>query len=112
MLYLEWKRSASDWLYIFALEVENIIVATVYLNIIPNITRKASPYAIIENVVTVGHFRKHDIIVLVNTPLHHSGDCKGLEDFLWEATTYLRSNGEPLCVLCVFAHLCTRVEFY
>lgn len=43
---------ASNWLHIFVLEVEEIIVATAYLNVIPNITRKVSPYAIIENVVT------------------------------------------------------------
>ena len=43
---------ASSWLHIFVLELEGIIVATAYLNVIPNITREVSPYAIIENVVT------------------------------------------------------------
>lgn len=40
-------------LYLFVLEDENsTIQATCYVNIIPNITRRASPYGIIENVVT------------------------------------------------------------
>jgi predicted GNAT family N-acyltransferase len=33
------------------LEVNGSVVATTYLNVIPNITRSASPYAVIENVV-------------------------------------------------------------
>lgn len=32
------------------LETHGFLVATTYLNIIPNITRSASPYAVIENV--------------------------------------------------------------
>jgi GNAT superfamily N-acetyltransferase len=39
-------------LTIFVLESDSRIVATCYLNVIPNITRSARPYAIIENVVT------------------------------------------------------------
>jgi GNAT superfamily N-acetyltransferase len=38
-------------LHLFVLEVEGVIVATTYLNVIPNLTRSASPYAVIENVV-------------------------------------------------------------
>ncbi len=47
-------RSIVDapWLRIFVLEEARRIVSTCYLNIIPNITRSARPYAIIENVVT------------------------------------------------------------
>jgi GNAT superfamily N-acetyltransferase len=37
-------------LHLFVLEVDGV-VATTYLNIIPNLTRSASPYAVIENVV-------------------------------------------------------------
>ncbi|MGQ4488749.1 GNAT family N-acetyltransferase [Streptomyces sp. 372A] len=42
---------ASPSLHLFVLEAEGIVVATTYLNIIPNLTRSASPYAVIENVV-------------------------------------------------------------
>lgn len=38
-------------LHLFVLEVNGSVVATTYLNVIPNITRAASPYAVIENVV-------------------------------------------------------------
>lgn len=41
----------SPALYLFVLELDEVVVATTYLNVIPNITRSASPYAIIENVV-------------------------------------------------------------
>jgi len=36
---------------LFVLEKDGGIVATTYLNVIPNLSRSASPYAIIENVV-------------------------------------------------------------
>ena len=42
----------SDGLSIMVAEKDNTIVGTCYLNVIPNLTRGASPYAIIENVVT------------------------------------------------------------
>ncbi len=35
------------------LEVERAVVATTYLNLIPNLTRGASPYGVVENVVVV-----------------------------------------------------------
>lgn len=38
-------------LRLFVLEVDGAVVATTYLNVIPNLTRSASPYAVIENVV-------------------------------------------------------------
>jgi GNAT superfamily N-acetyltransferase len=41
----------SPALHLFVLELDGAIVATAYLNVIPNITRAASPYAVIENVV-------------------------------------------------------------
>jgi GNAT superfamily N-acetyltransferase len=41
----------ADGLHLFVLEVNGVVVATTYLNLIPNITRSASPYAVIENVV-------------------------------------------------------------
>ncbi|GAA1769416.1 GNAT family N-acetyltransferase [Luedemannella helvata] len=42
---------ASPRLRLFVLDVDGVIVASTYLNIIPNLTRSASPYAVIENVV-------------------------------------------------------------
>ena len=42
----------DDRLRLFVLEEDDEVKATCYLNIIPNITRSAKPYAIIENVVT------------------------------------------------------------
>ncbi|WP_329156700.1 GNAT family N-acetyltransferase [Streptomyces anulatus] len=41
----------SRGLHLFVLEVDGAIVATTYLNVIPNLTRSASPYEVIENVV-------------------------------------------------------------
>jgi GNAT superfamily N-acetyltransferase len=38
-------------LHLYVLEQDDVIVASTYLNIVPNMTRSASPYAIIENVV-------------------------------------------------------------
>lgn len=42
---------ATGGLTLLVLEMDGVVVATTYLNIIPNITRSASPYAVIENVV-------------------------------------------------------------
>jgi predicted GNAT family N-acyltransferase len=43
--------------HLFVLEDEGVVVATTYLNIIPNMTRSASPYAVIENVVVAEELR-------------------------------------------------------
>jgi len=42
---------SQEWLQIYVLERDTKIIATTYLNIVPNLTRSASPYAVIENVV-------------------------------------------------------------
>lgn len=47
----------SDGLSILLLEVNGSPVATTYLNVIPNLTRGAAPYAVIENVVVAQHWR-------------------------------------------------------
>ncbi len=43
---------SADDLHVFLLDADGEILATCYLNVIPNITRSARPYAIVENVVT------------------------------------------------------------
>lgn len=48
----------SSWLSLFVLEDCGLIQSTCYLNVIPNITRSAKPYAIIENVVTDASVRR------------------------------------------------------
>ncbi|WP_433554427.1 N-acetyltransferase family protein [Micromonospora zamorensis] len=41
----------SPGLHLFVLELDGAVVASTYLNVIPNLSRSASPYAVIENVV-------------------------------------------------------------
>jgi len=48
----------SPGLHLFVLETEGVVVATTYLNIIPNLTRSASPYAVIENVVKAAYLAR------------------------------------------------------
>lgn len=38
-------------LHLFLFEVDGIVLASTYLNVIPNLTRSAAPYAVIENVI-------------------------------------------------------------
>lgn len=42
---------ATAGLHLFVLEIDGRVVATTYLNVIPNLTRGTSSYAVIENVV-------------------------------------------------------------
>lgn len=42
---------ATPGLHLFVVEQDGEVVATTYLNVIPNLTRSAAPYAVIENVV-------------------------------------------------------------
>ena len=48
---------AAPGLHLFVLELDGAVVATTYLNVIPNLTRSASPYAVIENVVVEERLR-------------------------------------------------------
>ena len=48
---------ASPGLHLFVLDIDGAVVATTYLNVIPNLTRSASPYAVIENVVVEKRLR-------------------------------------------------------
>lgn len=53
---------ATPNLYLFVLEdKERTVNATCYLNLIPNITRQASPYGIIENVVSEVRLRNQGL---------------------------------------------------
>jgi GNAT superfamily N-acetyltransferase len=45
-------------LRLFVIEEDGAIVATAYLNVIPNLTRTASPYAVIENVIVDQQHRR------------------------------------------------------
>ena len=69
----------SPGLHLFVLELNGVVVATTYLNVIPNVTRSASPYAVIENVV-------------VEESLRRAGLCKQIMDgtllAAWEAGCY------------------------
>jgi GNAT superfamily N-acetyltransferase len=47
----------SPGLHLFVLDIDGAVVATTYLNVIPNLTRSASPYAVIENVVVEKRLR-------------------------------------------------------
>ena len=49
---------SSPWLRLFVLEDRGRIESSCYLNVIPNITRSARPYAVIENVITDASSRR------------------------------------------------------
>jgi N-acetylglutamate synthase-like GNAT family acetyltransferase len=48
---------SASTVHLMVLEHEEAVVATAYLNVIPNLTRSASPYAVIENVVVDENLR-------------------------------------------------------
>ncbi|SNS64180.1 L-amino acid N-acyltransferase YncA [Asanoa hainanensis] len=48
---------ATPGLDLFVLEVSGVVVATTYLNVIPNLTRGGAPYAVVENVVVDASLR-------------------------------------------------------
>ncbi|MBQ73562.1 MAG: GNAT family N-acetyltransferase [Gammaproteobacteria bacterium] len=50
------KILSSDFLKLFVGMIDEQIISTCYLNIIPNLSRDVSPYGIVENVVT-----RHDL---------------------------------------------------
>ena len=46
------KIIESESNFLLVSEINNVVVASCYLNIIPNLTRNLRPYAVIENVIT------------------------------------------------------------
>jgi GNAT superfamily N-acetyltransferase len=50
---------SREGLRLLVLELGGTVVATTYLNIVPNLTRGGSPYALIENVVVDESLRGH-----------------------------------------------------
>jgi len=55
------KIASSTFFTLFVAETEGHVVGTCYLNVIPNLTRSAAPYALIENVVTDSSHRRKGI---------------------------------------------------
>lgn len=51
----------TENLVLVVAEIDSHLVGTCYLNVIPNLTRGASPYAVIENVVTDSAYRQRGV---------------------------------------------------
>jgi GNAT superfamily N-acetyltransferase len=67
----------SPDLVIFVVESNEALVATCYLNVVPNLTRGAKPYALIENVVTHSRYRGQG---LGKRLMHHALDYSWSRD--------------------------------
>ncbi len=48
---------ASEYFFLMGLRREDTLIGSTYVNIVPNITRGASPYAVIENVIITSRLR-------------------------------------------------------
>lgn len=65
-----WERIFSDpSLHYLVAEVDDTLASTCTLTIIPNLTRSAQPYGLIENVVTLPEFRQRGLATAL---LHHA----------------------------------------
>lgn len=51
----------SQYFCILVVDIEGTLVGALYVNIIPNLTRNAASYGVIENVVTHSDFRRQGI---------------------------------------------------
>ena len=51
----------TQGLSLYLVEIDGKAISTCYLNVIPNLTRSGLPYALIENVVTDGKYRRKGI---------------------------------------------------
>jgi GNAT superfamily N-acetyltransferase len=86
-------------LKLIVMEEQSKIVSTCYLNIIPNLTRNASPYAVLENVVTDAGFRKRGF---------GKATIRFALDYAWQAGCYKvmlltsRENTHPFYKSCGF----------
>jgi GNAT superfamily N-acetyltransferase len=57
-----WRQICLDLhLHYFAADIDGQIVATCTLTVIPNLTRNARPYGLVENVITHPDFRRRGI---------------------------------------------------
>ena len=75
------------------------IVGSIYLNVIPNLTRNASPYAVIENVIVSGHHRGQGIA---------SGLMRFVLSEAWAAGCYkvmLQTGSKSASVHTFYKHL-------
>jgi GNAT superfamily N-acetyltransferase len=72
-----WARICNDrGLQYLGAEVDGTLVATCTLTVIPNLTRAARPYGLIENVVTHPDFRRRGIgTALLRATLHIAWEC-------------------------------------
>jgi len=70
---------SSDHFFLLGAKIGDTLVGSTYVNVIPNITRGTSPYAVIENVIT-------------STDRQNQGIGKGLMkytlDFIWNKGCY------------------------
>ena len=69
----------SEHLHLFVGELDGRLVATCYVNFIPNMTRNVSPYCIIENVVTEQELRNQGLGKAI---------IKHALDFAWKQGCY------------------------
>lgn len=57
-----WSRIlADDWHHILLNEVDGVLASSCVCVVVPNLTRGARPYALIENVVTRGDYRRRGL---------------------------------------------------
>ena len=70
---------AAPSLHLLVLEMAGRVVGTTYLNVIPNVTRSASPYAVIENVVIDERVRRTGLGKLI---------MAGTIEAAWDAGCY------------------------
>lgn len=55
------KIIADPSLYLLVVEIDGEVVATTYLNVVPNLSRSVAPYAVVENVVVESALRGNGV---------------------------------------------------